>query len=323
MASKANCKEERKKEKKIANINPSNFAKENSNQTKACFPLKSTHIGRHQAANNLSQRAMSTTVAADSSHAGSKPSPGSQPNFGDDEIFFGSVPVALAPAPGHCEVYDHSTAAFATNEEELAVSLARAKKLKIEGPSEANATDTAAAAAAVVATGSEGESESGSGAKTGKPKYENAVVPCMPCVDIRMPQPPSKDVAAKGWPKELQAPLIKVPLGTKTVSKLILVFLNVGVKMSSVSIVSCWLLLRHCFFFRFETFCHTPKLRHCRSRLWPVAAVLALLSCRTAGFASKGRATTTKGFCSRWTLRWTLFRFEVVRSRTRLREKTT
>ena len=94
--------------------------------------------------------------------------------FGDDEIFFGSVPVALATVPGHCEVYDHAHAAFATDPEEIAVSLARAGKLTAGGRT-------------------------------------NVVVPCMPCADIRQPSPPSTDVSA--WPELLQKPLLKVPLG--------------------------------------------------------------------------------------------------------------
>ena len=79
--------------------------------------------------------------------------------FGDDEIFFGSVPVALAPAPGHCEVYDHASAALATNPDEVAVSRARVGKL------------TAGA-------------------------YSNAVVPCMPCVDIRGPRPAPRELTS-------------------------------------------------------------------------------------------------------------------------------
>jgi len=122
-------------------------------------------------------------MSAESSQGGSKQI---ESRFGDDEIFYGSVPVALSVAPGHCEVYDHKQATLATSEEEVAVSVARASKLSVGG-------------------------------------VNNAVVPCMPCVDIRQPQPANKDVSA--WPKLLQQPLIKVPLlsvdavpGTKAVA---------------------------------------------------------------------------------------------------------
>ena len=100
---------------------------------------------------------------------------GAKTRFGDDEIFYGSVPVALAVAPGHCEVYDHGTASLAKSEAEIAVSLARAKKL--------TAGDV-----------------------------QNAVVPCMPCVDIRQPSPADTNVERAAWPELLRQPLIKVPL---------------------------------------------------------------------------------------------------------------
>ena len=92
-------------------------------------------------------------------------------SFGDDEVWYGSVPVHLEAVPGDTINYIHSEWAPATDDASLAITKKRASRLKAPG------SDVA-----------------------------DVVVPAIPALEIVCSNP-SRDVSA--WPEKLRAPLLK------------------------------------------------------------------------------------------------------------------